>query len=168
MSRLTTKYNEVVGILEDGAIFVLEEAFKYDDGFHGATHYTMYPMTQDDIDSRADEEEEQALCMDLWQQRVADGIETRGLEEFTDSVREELESDQYFIGDDPSFRGDMDEAVEKMTPEVRAKFEAEVGVKGKDFVDWDCSSCGRIGKDELHFKTLLRPDLLEVIKEAEA
>lgn len=42
-----------------------------------------------------------------------------------------------------------------------------IGVKGKDFVDWDCYCCGRCGSDKLEFMAIFRPDLLKLIQKAE-
>lgn len=165
-----TPYNEIVGITKDHTVVILDYTFKYSDGFKGATYIEIGCLTQGEIDRENDLENIKEQCRDLWIQAV-DADETElGLDDYTKQMLEEKPDDCYFFGDDPSFRWETDKAYEKLTDEQRAAVEKVLGEKGKDFIDWHCGSCGRIGDSYKNWdwEVLLRPDLLEEIAKYES
>lgn len=165
MTRQATEYNEIIGIA-DGEIVVLEDTFKYDSELQGATGFTVAQLTDEMIEEAKDPDN----MVDLWQEAVRAGATTDGLKEWTDEVNAEynLGERQYFGTDDTSEREEMDEIFAKLSKEDQAKVIKEFGEIGKDFRDWDVRSFGRcIPTDEKDYSLLLRPDLLEKVREAE-
>ena len=58
-TRHATHYYEVIGTTSDGGVVILEEVFKYPDGFKGATGALVYPVSEDEIElSIVDEKED--------------------------------------------------------------------------------------------------------------
>ncbi len=58
-TRHATHYYEVIGTTSDGGVVILEEVFKYPDGFKGATGALVYPVSEDEIElSLVDEKED--------------------------------------------------------------------------------------------------------------
>lgn len=160
MSRQAVRYNQIVGE-RGGAVYVLEEIFNYDDGFKGATGYSMRPVYQDEIDSENDPENVAEYCGDIWREQVASGATELGLAEWCEQVVRDSECEgRLFPLDDDSFRGDFEQAIEQATPEIQAKVKAI----GGGCVAWQVEGCGRcLGElDEVW-----REDLAEIIKQAE-
>lgn len=163
-------YNEIIGITKDHRVVILDHIFEYSDKFKGATRYEMRPLTQAEIDEANDVELASVYAEDLWQIEVANGQTKLGLEEYTQDLIEQAQSDGlYFLGDDPSFRHDTDEAFDKLTDEQKKAFVKVLGEKGIDFMDWSSDCCGRIGDDYKNWdwEILFRPDLLEEIAKYE-
>ncbi len=162
-------YNEIVGITKDNTLVILDHVFEYTDNFKGATRYEMTTLSQEDIDNSNGSDD---YIEGLWRDAVQNSETTEGLTKYSEKFKEEFKEqfdDLYFVGDDSSFRCETDEAVEKLTDEQRAELESVLGVKGKDFVDWNAGCCGRIGDDykKWEWKKLFRPDLLELIAKFE-
>lgn len=163
-------YNEIIGITKDHRVIILDHVFEYDGGFKGATRFEMTTLTQEEIDERNDLDNVREYVRDFWQDAVANGTTELGLDDFAEKEREELADGCLYYGDDPSFRREADEAFEKLTDEQKAQFNEIIGVKDKDFVDWESGCCGRIGDDykAWEWAVLFRPDLLKVIHQYES
>lgn len=165
MPKEETKYNQIIGVTEEGVV-VLEKTFAHSDNFKGASGYIISPLTQDEIDNGRDPD----TLKEYWQEAVAGGYTEESLEDWAEKVNDEYngEGRQYFYMDDPSSREDMDEAYNRLTSDQKAELDKVFGVKGKDFVDWDCRHCGRCIpiKDE-DYIVVLNPELLEEAKKYE-
>lgn len=164
MADNETHYNAIVGVI-DGELAVLEYTFEDSGNFKGATGYRMRTMTQEYIDCRKDPDNADD---DLWKQAVADGYTTLGLEDWWEDACDEAEmNDQYFPFDDNSFRYETNELYEALSDDDRKKVEEIMGVKGTDYVDFDCSCCGRCLNANEEWDLILRPDLVELINKVE-
>ena len=60
-----THYYEVIGTTSDGGVVILEEVFKYPDGFKGATGALVYPVSEDEIE-RALVDEKEDYYEEFW------------------------------------------------------------------------------------------------------
>lgn len=161
-NRKATEYNELVGISKDGGLVILEEIFSYgENGLKGATGYIMETLTQDQIDLARSEEQ----LKEYWQDAVANNMTEASLDEWVEGMNENYNDENgYFYGDDPSFRELTNEIYSNLSDEDKAVVKEHIGEKGKDFVDFDCQSCGRcMLTDHKDYSVLLRPDLLEKI-----
>lgn len=163
-NREATTYNAIIGITKSHELVVLEDIFTYKgSSLRGATGYTMRILTQTEIDERNEPSE----LKEYWQQAVEAGTTEDSLEDWSEGVKGEMASDQYFPLDDTSFREQTKEIYNKLSDEDRTAIENVLGVLGTDFVDFDCQSCGScIPTDLDDYEVLLRPDLLEKVIEA--
>lgn len=170
MNRKETIYNAIVGVLTNGSVIVLDDIFEYDGGFKGATYYAIETLTQDTIDYHNSDDEFMSYAKEVWQDAVATDNTTDSLDDFAELIKQDMENNGlYYCYDDPSFRNRMDDAYEDLSPQHKDALNKIIGVKGKDFVDWESSSCGRIGDNiySWEWKVVFRPDLVEKIKEYE-
>ena len=174
--RTEVKYNKIVGITKDHTIFVLDDTFSYQNedgsqGLHGATRYEMGTIGQDTVDYNNEVDTIRDTYKELWVEGVKGGSEERSLDEFLEDIIEKTkeEGDTYlFPSDDPSFRDEMEDALADASDATRKAIEDEFGIKGKDFVAYDCVCCGRCGKiTPDYFEKVLNPDLLQTIMEVE-
>lgn len=161
--RIQEDYNEIVGVLKDGEVAVLEYTFQYTDrkNFKGATGYTMRPMLQQYIDEMNEDES----LREFWEEATAGGYTDKSLKDWAAEVRAELKgTDDLFYMDDTSFRKTFQEAYDKLTEEQQIQFNRVFGEKGKDFVEYDNSHCGRcLSADPNDYALILNPDLLKTI-----
>ena len=168
MTREETKINQIVGI-KDGELYVLEDVFKYSDGFKGATGYSMNVITQEYIDNMNDID---YLCKEndyLWREAVQAQRTTDSLQEFMQSlIDESLYNDMLFPFDDNSFRHQTEKLVKELPTEQKAELEKVFGIMGEDYVTWNCSDCGRCFNANDEWDVVFRPDLLELIKQYES
>lgn len=165
--RTSTEYNEIVGVLKSGCVFVLDDIFKYTDGFKGATRYEMEILTKDQVEAQNDPDYIADMYKDYWQEEVAHNNTELELEDWAKEISENLSPDMYSFSDDPSFRKEMRKAYEQLSDEQKAAVDKATG-KDDKFVDWNCYCCGRCGKiTKDDFALILRPDLLDKIIEAE-
>ena len=164
--RNSTNYNEIVGVLKTGELYVLTDTFQYGDGFKGATRYTMTTLSQDEIDMLSSLDYVMTNNRDMWVYEAKNNLTDDSLEEWAKNQIDNAEG--YFPYDDDSFRDDADEAYNKLTDKQKKKLNEVFGEKGKDFVDYTCVSCGRAGKVSADdFKLILNPKLINVINEYE-
>lgn len=155
-------HDEVLGITKDGELVVVEYTFKQG-GLQGATGWHMGTLTQDQIDAQSDLDYIKDSYGHIWQEAVAAGGTELGLDDYVKELieAEEYNPDTYYLGDDPSFRYETDEAVAKLSEADQKKIDEIMGVKGKDFVDWSVGGCGRcIPLDEAEYQVIFNPDLL--------
>lgn len=168
--KKTTPYHKIVGITKKGNVVVLEETFEVSKSFTGAIGYIMRELTKVMID----EANSLANYREDWQNDVFYGNTELGLEDWIeDEKRQDEEMGRLCRGDDPTHRDEFKELVATLPKTQQQQIEA---LKSKDFVDWQCTDCGRIfnndGKpdtldadDEL--EVIFDPTLIDVVKEAE-
>ena len=131
-------YNKIIGIKDDVDYTFGENGEPK--GFHGATGYSMRPLTQYEIDSGNDPYN----CEDLWIEAVRNGDTYLGLEDWVEQVlMENMTSDQLFPYDDTSYRQEFNELIDELPEEQKKIIEDVFGEKGVDFVEWTSSSGGR-------------------------
>ena len=168
MTRQETKINQIVGI-KDGELYILENVFKYSDGFKGATGYHMNVITQDYIDEMNDID---FLCEEndyLWREAVQAERTTDSLQEYMQNLVDECSYyNQLFPFDDNSFRYQTEKLVEELPTDQKQELEKVFGVMGEDYATWSVSGCGRCFNTNDKWDVVFRPDLLELIKEYES
>lgn len=168
MTREETKINQIVGV-KDGELYILEDVFKYSDGFKGATGYHMGVISQSYIDEMNDIN---FLCEEydyLWREAVQGGHTTDSLQEYMQSwIDETYYSDQLYPSDDNSFRYQTEKLVEELPADQKQELEKVFGVMGEDFAAWSVSGCGRCFNPNDEWDVVFRPDLLELIKQYES
>ena len=59
-------YYEVIGTTSDGGVVILEEVFKYPDGFKGATGAIVYPVSEDEIEHALTDDEKEDYYEENW------------------------------------------------------------------------------------------------------
>lgn len=168
MTREETKINQIVGI-RDGELYVLEDLFKYGDGFKGATGYHMGTITQSYIDEMNDPYTLAEEYDYIWRESVQAERTELGLQEF---MQEWVDSCQYddllFPSDDNSFRYQTEKLVEELPEDHKKQLEDTFGVMGEDFAAWSVSGCGRCFNANDEWDVIFRPDLIELIKQYES
>ena len=65
-TRHATGYYEVIGTTSDGGVVILEEVFKYQDGFKGATGALVYPVSYDEIERALSDDEKEDYYEEIW------------------------------------------------------------------------------------------------------
>lgn len=168
MTKEEIKINQIVGI-KDGELYVLQDVFKYSDGFKGATGYSMGTITQGYIDDMNDIDYLENELDYLWREAVQAGKTTDGLREYMQSLVDECQFyGQLFPLDDNSYRYDTEKLVEELPAEQKAELEKVFGVIGEDFATWSVGSCERCFNANDKWDVVFRPDLLELIKQYES
>ena len=159
--REATKYNKIMGVGENGEVYVLADTFAYKDeetdkiGFHGATYYSMEPISQETIDAQSDPEN----LRDIWQEAVRAGQTDLGLEDFAEQLKDEMSDDQLWVLDDTSYVQEFNEALAEASPEVLAKIGNPIA--------WRCFGCGRLGDPDEKQMIILDGEVYQIAKEAE-
>ncbi len=142
--RTQNDYNTLIGYNADGDAVVLNYTFSYEDGLHGATGSVIELVS---AESYADQTSFEALAdywEDIWLGDPSHNGSTRGLKTFVRNNRAELIESQY----DGSDRELVPEGSHKTT---------------------NCIGGGRIFPREIdNLVTIVRPDLVEIIRQAEA
>lgn len=160
-------YNRIIGVLrQTKEVLVLEDTFRYSENFTGATSYRMEVLTKDQAEDRNTDE----ALRDWWQEAVASRHCDKGLDDWLDDARAEAEAEGlHFVGDDPSFRAEFDEALAKLTEEQRQQLKEATGVD-EQFLAWFNVGCGRCIDANLtskDFSLLLDPQALDIAIKAE-
>ena len=164
MADNETHYNAIVGVI-DGELAILEYTFEDGENFKGGVGYRMRTMTQEYIDCRKDPDNADE---DLWKQAVAGDYTTLGLDDWWEDACDEAEMEgKYYPFDDDSFRYETNELYEALSDDDREKIEEIMGVKGEDYVDFECGSGGRCFDANAEWDLILRPDLVELINKLE-
>lgn len=164
MADNETKHNAIVGVI-DGELAILEYTFEDGENFKGGVGYRMRTMTQEYIDCRKDPDNADE---DLWKQAVAGDYTTLGLDDWWEDACDEAEMNNlYYPYDDDSYRYETNELYEALSDDDREKIEEIMGVKGEDYVDFECGSGGRCFDANAEWDLILRPDLVELINKLE-
>lgn len=165
MSRVEHKYNKIIGVLEDGALMIIEDTFTYGDNLHGATGWTMGLLRRDAIEqAREDEKDRDSDLRFCWRSSGT----SLGWENWLQQARAEARRDgRYYILDDSSFRDETTEAYNELDEETRRKIDEAMG-RDSGVVDWESWSCGRcVELDESKYKLIIDADALEAARRAE-
>ncbi len=162
MTRTSNKINVIVGI-RDGAVYVLEETFQYEDGMKGAVGYSMRPLTQEEIDSASDPQN----LRDFWVEAVKADDTDLGLDEWVEDLECNMNSDQYYPFEDTSNRTEFKELLENSSARIKKKIQEVFGVEGKDYVDWSVCSCGRCFSADDEWYEVLNKEALKIIRQFE-
>ena len=146
MNADRTVYNEVIGYTEDGSAVILNDTFRYPDGFHGATGAVVELISKE----RYAELTTMDSLMEYWEDVFADLKRRAQLGQHL-TLRSWVRS----LGA---------EAKEAMFDSSYREY-----IPGGAHVTTNCIGGGRIFPRVLgELVTVTRPDLVEVIKEAEA
>ena len=148
--------NKIVG-LKDGEVFVLEDVFN-DNGFKGATGYSMRPLTKEYVEQCKDPEN----LRELWKQAVSSGRTDLGFDDWVEEVNEEAESEgRYHATDDDSYREEFAELVKGLPNKQRKR------VQKMTDLDWENSACGRLFQKNMKFDIVFDQELVDLINEFE-
>lgn len=149
--------NKIVGI-KDGEVYVLESVFN-DNGFKGATGYSMRPLTKEYVEQSKDPEN----LRELWKQAVKYEHTDLGLVEWAEEVNEEAESEgRLFATDDDSFREEFLELVETLPKSKRDIINAMTDLT------WEVSGCGRHFEEDMKFDVVFDKKLISLINKYES
>lgn len=141
MSR--TAYNEVIGYTPDGDVIILHDTFDHGNGFRGATGSILELISQERYDQDTSDEALEEQAEELWRQDAGStNGTTKSLEEWAEEAHDDLVELVY----DSSY---------------------SAYVPDGDHVATNCIAAGRIFPDALSDATIIRPDLVAVINEAE-
>ena len=89
-------YFEVLGTTSDGGVVILEEVFKYPDGFKGATGALVYPVSEDEIE-RAFGDEKEDYYEEFWREDAGESNGTTlGLTEWVANIWDDEYLDSRF------------------------------------------------------------------------
>ena len=95
-TRHATHYYEVIGTTSDGGVVILEEVFKYPDGFKGATGALVYPVSEDEIE-RALVDEKEDYYEEFWREDAGESNGTTlGLTEWVANIWDDEYIDSRF------------------------------------------------------------------------
>lgn len=148
--------NKVVGI-KDGEVYVLESVFN-DNGFKGATGYSMRPLTKE----YAEERKEPENLRELWEEAVQAGMTELGLYAWAELVNKEADNEgKLFPTDDDSYRDEFEDLIEEL-PEDQKK-----QVKSMTDLTWEVSGCGRHFEYGMKFDTVFDQKLVDLINKYE-
>ena len=95
-TRHATHYYEVIGTTSDGGVVILEEVFKYPDGFKGATGALVYPVSEDTIELALVDEKED-YYEEFWREDAGESNGTTlGLTEWVANIWDDEYIDSRF------------------------------------------------------------------------
>ena len=95
-TRHATHYYEVIGTTSDGGVVILEEVFKYPDGFKGATGALVYPVSEDEIEQALGDEKED-YYEEFWREDAGESNGTTlGLTEWVANIWDDEYIDSRF------------------------------------------------------------------------
>lgn len=148
--------NKIVGV-KNGEVYVLQYVFD-NNGFKGATGYSMRPLMKKEVDDFKNDTE---YLRDIWVEAVQSGNTDLGLEDFAEEANEEAEmNDQYYCGDDDSFRADFNDLLDELTDEEKKMLPTTD-------LDWTCVGCGRNFEKGMKFDVVFNKEALDLINEYE-
>lgn len=144
-----------------GAYVAVSKLFEYPpkgngSGLHGATHYSAYPVTQEELDRRIEEarDPEHSPYAYLWEEAAAGGHTDKGLAEWLRWFLNDHDARDIVL--DPSGGGHLWEHQERV--------EAECDLR---MVATDFSSCGRLLTTVENLDHVYDYGLLAAVREAE-
>ena len=152
MTKISNKteqvFNKLIGRNGNEYVF-LEAIFHYEDGFKGATGYTIIPVTRDYYE---DEDAIREWYSELWEDDVANSNTDLGLVEWiSENVYDTDERfDQSFI-----YTDDVEYQLREQVPDV------------ENYPIFECIGCGRMFTDEIVFDEVFDADLINKIIEVE-
>ena len=86
-------YYDVIGTTSDGGVVILEEVFKYPDGFKGATGVMVYPVSEELIERALSDDEKEDYYEEFWREDAGESNGTTlGLTEW---VATNIGDDEY-------------------------------------------------------------------------
>lgn len=148
--------NKIVGI-KDNEVYVLEDVFN-DNGFKGATGYSMRPLTKEYVEQCKEPEN----LRELWKQAVQAEQTDLGLDEWAEEVNEEAENEgRYHATDDDSFRDDFFNLLDELPEEQRKQVDELTDLS------WEVSGCGRHFTKDMKFDVVFDQKLVDLINEYE-
>ena len=96
-TRHDTHYYEVIGTTSDGGVVILEEVFKYPDGFKGATGALVYPVSEDEIERALPDDEKESYYEEIWREDAGESNGTTlGLTEWVANIWDDEYIDSRF------------------------------------------------------------------------
>lgn len=96
-NRETTTYNIVLGTNGAGEIVILDDVFKYGDGFQGATGSIVQPVSQEEIERALTADEKEEWHEEIWRQDAGSTHgTTESLRDWSRSVPDEEYLDSRF------------------------------------------------------------------------
>lgn len=148
--------NEIVGIKDD-EVYVLQTVFD-NNGFKGATGYSMRPLTRDDIEYYRSAE----YLRDFWKQAVQNDQTEEGLDEWVEDTNDEVDMEErLFATDDDSFRDEFLELVDAL-PEKQKK-----QVMALTDCTFQVGGCGRHFTKGMQFDVVFNMKLVYLINKYE-
>lgn len=153
MSRTETKYNKLVGKLDDEYYF-LDETFVYDDNFKGATGKALCPVSKEEYEQVTDLDNVKDLLKEIWQQAVESDNTELGLDDWVQMV---IDTDgvEEVVFDTSGWYG-------KEWDELRA-----LGYSEEEYPVFEWSRCGRIFSKNMKFDEVYAPELIKEINKVE-
>ena len=146
------KINAPVGIDKYGDIYVVDEFFKYGDGFQGVTGDVVYPVEMREIDEACTDDEMAEYLRDAWVENVRADMTNDGL---TDWIDNNVPLDEY-----------IDMRFEPADVDVEALHALTGGIG--DVVRYEVVGCGRVFHAETEWVRVFDADLLARINAREA
>lgn len=148
-----TKYNKVVNIAEDGEISVLNYTFEHSKDFRGATGNRFYPITENEIQERiGDYEDNDMEFLKYWADNIGD-ITSQMIDNI-DTSREALI--EFFF----------DSSYSELWDYMREELGKTDATKEDYPVIFDCVGGGRMF--DADFQGNVNPELSKIIREFES
>jgi hypothetical protein len=150
-NRIETIYNKPVGI-KDNEIYFLNDTFDYQDGFKGATGFSLRPLTRIEVEDLNNDNNAIEYYRDIWVETVAIGKTDQGLEDFASDCIDNQDGD--YPGHDTSYYEHYEEAKKHFNFNVES---------------FQCGSGGRcFNKDLLNsFDKVIDQKLIDIIRNFE-
>ena len=145
-------FDKPIGI-KDGEIYFLNYVFKHEDGFKGATGFSLRPLDQKEVDYRNTPLYYEDIYRDSWKCEVSADTTEFGLAEYIEHYIKPNEYDVDYAGHDTSYSEHYDEA--------KTHF--------KNAVSFECGSGGRCFNHKLlnSFDIVINQELIDLIKKYE-
>jgi hypothetical protein len=151
MHKNQKTYNILVG-LRGSEFYVLEYTFDYGDGFKGAVGSIHVPISRDEYDYRTSIEGVAERYEDVWRDMVANGKETRGLDDFVKDI----------------INSDGDEAVFELSSlDVVKQIRDKTGYTEDEYPVFEYIGGGRCFYSDDGFDEIYEPKLLKLIRDIE-
>jgi len=154
MTAERTTYNVPVG-RKDNEFYFLEGTFIYEDGYHGATGFTLNPISRSQYEDDLSRENLIEYLEDLWRSAVADGGTRLGLEDWA-ATAIATDGGESMVYDTSGWNNFAWEAMREM------------GFTEEEYPIFVWGSCGRIFSVGMEFDEVYDRDLLIIINKAEA
>ena len=150
MNRQETKYNKLIGRIDKNYYF-LDEIFKYDENFQGATGSVMNPLTEAEYNKRVENYFETEHMREFWSQAVEANKTDLGLDDWIELVKN-TDREEGVI--DRSYATTYGKQLKELLGEDKV-FEVE------------CSGGGRCFYKDMKWDELFNENLWQKIKQVE-